>query len=86
VALFLAGKTNNMVHPLDDFITRFAKLKREDIVDLEFTVIQKLKFDVYVQRLGSALHGWFLKMQVRRDSCNLHPFPRSSWQSHSGAG
>ncbi len=63
--LFLAGKTNNTVYPLDEFTTRFAKLKREDIVDLEFTVIQKLKFDVYVQRLGNALHGWFLKMQVR---------------------
>lgn len=64
VCLFLAGKVCNFVFDIDHYVTVFDKLKREDILGIEYLVLQTLKFDMYVPRSQDALHGWFLKLQV----------------------
>jgi hypothetical protein len=62
--LFLAGKAANHVFDIDRFAGAIDKLKKEDISGIEFVVLQTLKFDLYVQRIGHALHGWYLELQV----------------------
>jgi len=64
VCLFLAGKVCNYVFDIDNYVASFDKLKREDILGIEYLVLQTLRFDVYVPRTQDALHGWFLQLQV----------------------
>jgi hypothetical protein len=65
VCLFLAGKVCNHVFDIDQYVSAFEKLKREDILGVEYLVLQTLHFDVYVPRIQDAVHGWYLKLQVR---------------------
>lgn len=65
VCLFLAGKVANHVFDIDRFANAIDKLTKEDITEMEYKVLQTLKFDLYVQRVGHALHGWYLELQVR---------------------
>ncbi|KAJ9108945.1 hypothetical protein QFC21_000267 [Naganishia friedmannii] len=67
VCLFLAGKAANHVFDIDRFAGSIDKLNKEDISDIEYLVLQTLKFDLYVQRIGSALHGWYLRLQQDPD-------------------
>ena len=73
VCLFLAGKVCNHVFDIDHYVASFKKIKREDILGPEYLVLQTLRFDMYVPRMQDALHGWFLKLQVR--------FIQSKWLS-----
>ncbi|KAJ9125301.1 hypothetical protein QFC22_000257 [Naganishia vaughanmartiniae] len=67
VCLFLAGKAANHVFDIDRFAGSIDKLNKEDISDIEYLVLQTLKFDLYVQRIGNALHGWYLRLQQDPD-------------------
>lgn len=64
VCLFLAGKVCNHVFDIDNYVASFNKIKRDDILGVEYLVLQTLRFDVFVPRIQDALHGWFLKLQV----------------------
>lgn len=63
VCLFLAGKVCNYVFDIDHYVSVFDKLERDDILGIEFLVLQTLRFDVYIPRIQDAIHGWFLKLQ-----------------------
>lgn len=42
-------------------------MKKEDILDMEYLVLQTLKFDLFVPRIQHAMHGWYIRLQqVRR--------------------
>jgi hypothetical protein len=56
----------NYVFDIDNYVASFDKLKREDILGIEYLVLQTLRFDVYIPRMQDALHGWFLQLQVSR--------------------
>ena len=64
VCLFLAAKTVNVVLDIDVFVGVFDKLKKEDVLDLEYLVVQTLRFDLFVPRDIDALKGWYLRSQV----------------------
>jgi hypothetical protein len=65
VCLFLAGKAANHVFDIDRFAGAIDKLTKDDVTEMEYRVLQTLRFDLYVQRVGHALHGWYLELQVR---------------------
>ncbi|GHJ85602.1 hypothetical protein NliqN6_2004 [Naganishia liquefaciens] len=67
VCLFLAGKAANHVFDIDRFAAAIDKLSKQDITEMEYRVLQTLKFDLYVQRVGHALHGWYLELQQDPD-------------------
>lgn len=68
--LFLALKTENTTIPLGDFVKRFSKLSEDDLLALEFTLAQSLKFEFTVWHAHKALRGFLLDFQVR---------PRAPW-------
>jgi cyclin H len=64
--LFLALKTENTTVPLGDFVKRFSKLSEDDLLALEFTLAQSLKFEFTVWHAHKALRGFLLDLQVSR--------------------
>ena len=63
--LFLAAKTTNYPVPVDQFVTKIAKLNPADVLDTEFLVAQSLGFEFWVRGAEKALRGWNLELQVR---------------------
>lgn len=52
---------------IDSYVRIFDKMKKEDILDMEYLVLQTLKFDLFVPRIQHAMHGWYIRLQqVRR--------------------
>lgn len=69
--LFLALKTENMTVPLADFVKRFSKFTEDDLLSLEFTLAQSLKFEFLVWHGHKALRGFMLDLQVSSPSSRL---------------
>ncbi|CDZ98165.1 Cdk activating kinase (CAK)/RNA polymerase II transcription initiation/nucleotide excision repair factor TFIIH/TFIIK, cyclin H subunit [Phaffia rhodozyma] len=62
--LFLACKTENCLIPIDPFISRFSKLKSEEILELEFVVARSLKFEFTTWGAHKSLKGFALDLQT----------------------
>ncbi|KAL7415381.1 cyclin-like protein [Mrakia frigida] len=62
--LFLAMKAENSHPAIDPFVSRFSKLTSDEVLSLEFLVAQSLEFEFKVHHPHTALHGFFLDLQV----------------------
>jgi hypothetical protein len=67
-----------MTVPLADFVKRFSKFTEDDLLSLEFTLAQSLKFEFSVWHGHKALRGFMLDLQVSSLSSRLavgHVYP-----------
>lgn len=69
--VFLAAKLENYFISIESYCARLPKTKPGDILDLEFIVLQALKFTLLVHHPYRALYGFFLDFQL----VLLHPSP-----------
>lgn len=72
--LYLASKSHNNPIPLDIFVSKFAKLTKNDVLDTEFLVAQSLSFEFWTRGADKPLRGWALEFQVRHKPGFLLPF------------
>lgn len=84
--MFLALKTENTTVPLGDFVKRFSKLTEDDLLALEFTLAQSLKFEFTVWHAHKALRGFLLDFQVRSWLDARPARPLAEWSSQSISG
>lgn len=61
--LFLAAKSENYFISIETFCKGLQKTEPKDILDLEFTVLQSLKFTLLVHHPFRPLYGFFLDFQ-----------------------
>lgn len=61
--VFLSAKSENFFVSIEAFAARLPKTNPEDILDLEFVVLQALKFTLLVHHPFRPLYGFFLDMQ-----------------------
>ncbi|KAI5953366.1 hypothetical protein KGF54_002737 [Candida jiufengensis] len=69
--IFLAAKSENYFISIEKFVNSLQNLKVKDILDLEFIVLQSLKFTLLVHHPIRPLYGFFLDFQAEL----LHPSP-----------
>lgn len=70
--VFFASKVENCFISIKDFCARIKGSKEQEILDLEFLVLQSLEFTLQVHNPLTAVHGFFLDMQnVLKDSQQL---------------
>ncbi|KAL7662772.1 Cyclin-like domain-containing protein [[Candida] zeylanoides] len=62
--LFLAAKSENYFMSIASFASKLPKTEPSDVLDLEFTVLQSLRFTLYVHHPFRPLYGFFLDMQA----------------------
>lgn len=62
--LFLAAKSENFFISIESFIKPLKKTVANDILDLEFIVLQSLKFTLMVHHPFRPLYGFFLDFQA----------------------
>lgn len=62
--LFLAAKLENYFMSIALFASKLPKTEPSDVLDLEFTVLQLLRFTLYVHHPFRPLYGFFLDMQA----------------------
>lgn len=72
--LFLAAKSENYFISIELFCKALQKTEPKDVLDLEFIVLQSLKFTLLVHHPFRPLYGFFLDFQL----VLLHPTPVSS--------
>ncbi|OBA22952.1 cyclin-like protein [Metschnikowia bicuspidata var. bicuspidata NRRL YB-4993] len=70
-AVFLAAKLENYFISIETFCSRIPKTKPEDILGLEFIILQALKFTLLVHHAFRPVYGFFLDFQLLL----LHPAP-----------
>ncbi|KAK6202622.1 cyclin-like protein [Scheffersomyces amazonensis] len=70
-SVFLAAKSENYFITIESFISRLKDVKQEDILDLEFKILESLKFTLLVHHAFRPLYGFFLDFQA----ILLHPSP-----------
>lgn len=61
--LFLAAKSENFFISIDLFVKPLKKVENDDILSLEFTVLQSLNFTLLVHHPYRPLYGFFLDFQ-----------------------
>lgn len=69
--IFLAAKSENYFISIESFVKVLNKTNPKDILDLEFNVLQSLKFTLLVHHPFRPLYGFFLDYQA----VLLHPSP-----------
>lgn len=69
--VFLAAKLENYFISIELFCNRLPKTQQKDILDLEFIVLQSVKFTLLVHHPYRPLYGFFLDFQL----VLLHPSP-----------
>lgn len=69
--VFLAAKLENYFISIDSFCSLLPKTQKLDILNLEFDVLQSLKFTLLVHHPFRPLYGFFLDLQ----QALLHPTP-----------
>ncbi|ODV65812.1 cyclin-like protein [Hyphopichia burtonii NRRL Y-1933] len=69
--LFLAAKSENYFISIESFCKLIPKVEPKDILDLEFIILQSLKFTLFVHHAFRPLYGFFLDFQA----ILLHPDP-----------
>lgn len=62
--LFLAAKLENYFISIESFCKGLPKVEPKDILDLEFVILQLLKFTLFVHHPFRPLYGLFLDMQA----------------------
>ncbi|EGV65404.1 hypothetical protein PSN45_002429 [Yamadazyma tenuis] len=72
--LFLAAKSENYFISINSFCEPLQKTEPKDVLDLEFIVLQSLKFTIMVHHPFRPLYGFFLDFQ----EVLLQPSPASS--------
>ncbi|KAK6464832.1 cyclin-like protein [Scheffersomyces coipomensis] len=70
-SVFLAAKSENYFISIESFVQRLKDVKPSDILDLEFKILQSLKFTLLVHHAFRPLYGFFLDFQA----VLLHPSP-----------
>ncbi|CUM49202.1 uncharacterized protein AC631_01169 [Debaryomyces fabryi] len=69
--VFLAAKSENYFMSIESFCKALPKTEPKDVLDLEFIVLQSLKFTLLVHHPFRPLYGFFLDFQA----VLLHPTP-----------
>lgn len=69
--VFLAAKSENYFMSIESFCKALPKTQPNDVLDLEFIVLQSLKFTLLVHHPFRPLYGFFLDFQA----VLLHPTP-----------
>ncbi|CAG85103.2 DEHA2B03388p [Debaryomyces hansenii CBS767] len=69
--VFLAAKSENYFMSIESFCKALPKTEPKDVLDLEFIVLQSLKFTLLVHHPFRPLYGFFLDFQA----VLLHPSP-----------
>ncbi|GBL49195.1 hypothetical_protein [Candidozyma auris] len=69
--VFLAAKSENYFISIDSFCSLLPKTEKSDILNLEFDVLQSLRFTLLVHHPFRPLYGFFLDLQ----QVLMHPTP-----------
>lgn len=62
--LFLAAKSENYFISIESFCKAIPRVEPKDILDLEFVILQSLKFTLFVHHPFRPLYGFFLDFQA----------------------
>lgn len=62
--IFLAAKSENYFISIESFCKSLPKTEPKDVLDLEFTVLQALKFTLFIHSPFRSLYGFFLDFQA----------------------
>lgn len=62
--LFLAAKSENYFISIESFCKAIPKIESKDIIELEFNVLQSLKFTLFVHHPFKPLYGFYLDFQT----------------------
>lgn len=62
--VYLASKAENFFIPIDKFCAALPRTDRQKVLDIEFLVLQSLKFTLSVFNPFKSLHGFYLDLQA----------------------
>lgn len=61
--LFLAAKSENFFININNFVKGLKNVQKEDILDLEYIILNKLKYDLLIYHPFNSLYGFFFDFQ-----------------------
>lgn len=81
--VYLASKAENFFIPIDKFCAALPRTDRQQVLDIEFLVLQSLKFTLSVFSPFKSLHGFYLDLQATLPDIGLDKLGKVHDQARS---